>query len=397
MRLVVPFEYNNNLYYCLCCEESNIRLPVQIVIVLDRSCSMSTKLNKKESILDYTKNAIKILIDMLSDQDHFSLVVYDNTSVCLCPLLPMNVENKSHVLNLLNNIETTGCTNIHNGLKCGLNILSEAYEQTSEEYRRKSNMNLLLFTDGCPTNSLMSESYKNLIKEYCSDITIHTFGFGTDLRVNLMSDIAKFGNGRYSYINDEKVINQVFKNTTAALLTSAIKNVVVYYRGGVIPIGTMCVGQSRYFMLDKNYTDVFVEYTDLQTGLAEQLQLNQISTQHVELNPYVIMKIEFLNILEQLIFLDNLTTKITLLNTFFQKYKDLTDEKSRNLADNVTEPLAVALSSLTDWNKWGRHYIPSLYCVYNSEIPNINEQTNTSQAFNSVLDDIESMLSGISI
>ena len=379
MNIHIPFIYDDQIYYRLCCNENQIRIPVQISIVLDKSISMSTPILNK-TIFEYTKDAIKILVQMLSENDHFSLIIYDDNPECVFPYSLMTQDNKTEFLKILYKLEVGGCTNIYDALKLAISNIDDIYNSTAEEYKYQINSNILLFTDGQENvNTKSMEDYKNLIENsYCDNI-IHTFAYGKDLSPKLMINIAKYGQGIYCHLLNEVDLENVFKNITASILTTCVKNIVIKHQDGEIKIGSMSFGQSRDIVLNAMYNNITIDYKDLISNYKTSIIYKPI--EYSNPNHYIIFKIEFLNLLDDFIDSKNIEYKQKIFNEFWAKY----NMYNSFIKNDDLNKIMQSISTDDMWDKIGQHFIPSVFCFYQQEIFN-------SQTFNSVLNDIENML-----
>jgi hypothetical protein len=82
--------------------------------------------NSGLSLLDITKHALKTVITSLKDNDRLSLVSYSNSAKVVCGLTPMTAAGKSRALSLVDTLVADGMTNLWDGLKKGLDTLTEA-------------------------------------------------------------------------------------------------------------------------------------------------------------------------------------------------------------------------------------------------------------------------------
>lgn len=109
------------------------RLPLNLCLVLDHSTSM------RGLRLQQMKQGIQKIIDQLKPEDALSIVVFSDKSKVLLPS-KRNI-NKNRVKSLINTIQTTGATEMLQGLTAGLEQL--------EFHRTSQTVNHLVFlTDG---------------------------------------------------------------------------------------------------------------------------------------------------------------------------------------------------------------------------------------------------------
>jgi uncharacterized protein YegL len=212
-------------------EGVGIRTPGDICCVIDTSGSMSdnviihgahAKENFGLSQLDIAKHALKTIINSLTQNDRLSIVSFSTTASVVFPLCQMDDDGRSKALAALETLNADGATNLWDGLKTGLNVLTEG-QRTSG-----SNAALFLLTDGQPTQippkghlpALAAYKAKNNFT--CS---VNTFGFGYNLDSKLLEDLAQMGNsGSYAFIPDGSFVGTIFVNAISNLLTTAATN-----------------------------------------------------------------------------------------------------------------------------------------------------------------------------
>ena len=109
------------------------RLPLNVAIVLDKSGSMGSQ-NKMENA---KIGAIEI-VERLTKNDIFSLVVYDSSPRVLIPA--QYVRNKDRIISLIKDIRSGGSTALYGGVTFGA---SEIMKYASDKY-----INRIIIVDG---------------------------------------------------------------------------------------------------------------------------------------------------------------------------------------------------------------------------------------------------------
>ncbi len=127
--------------------------------------------------------------------------------------------------NYFNFIQSSGQTNLWDGLQTGLNILSK------DQHSVGSISALFLLTDGCPNVEPAGghlTALKNFKEKTNFTCAVNTFGFGYKLDSKLLEDISILGNsGSYAFIPDGSFVGTIFVNAISTLLTTAATNVQV--------------------------------------------------------------------------------------------------------------------------------------------------------------------------
>ncbi len=200
------------------------RVPVDICCVIDISGSMNvnTKYQDPEdetktitdnlTNLDLVKHAVKTIISILTPQDRLSIVAFNSTSHIIFELNEMTDQAKRAAIIALEKLEADGQTNIWEGLSSGL----ETLRKVSHIVRKK---NIFVLTDGQPTTSPPKGEH-DALKQYIENhpdlkCQIHTFGFGYDLKSEILLNLAICGNGSFSFIPDAKILGTCLVNATA--------------------------------------------------------------------------------------------------------------------------------------------------------------------------------------
>ncbi|KAF5736232.1 putative Zinc finger family protein [Tripterygium wilfordii] len=212
------------------------RAPVDLVLVLDLSGSMSSKL----SLL---RQAVHFIIQNLGPSDRLSLVTFSSTAKRIVPLRRMYDSGREDAINAVNCLFCCGGTNIVEGLKKGIRVLEERRE-------RNPVASITLLSDGKDTYSLSSKNQCNsehnpdssnpsqkldyvkllLASICCSNaasrdepqqpiIPVHTFGFGSQHDSTTMHAIADASGGTFSFIESIDILQDAFARCIGGLLS----------------------------------------------------------------------------------------------------------------------------------------------------------------------------------
>jgi len=196
--------------------EQKKRTPLNISLVMDRSGSMASE-NKLENV----KKACNLVIDNLTSEDKLSIIAYDhNVNIVQGSGF---VKNKSVLQQKINEIQTSGSTNLSGGML-------EGFAQVTNTYEKKSVNRVLLLSDGLANQGITSTAKLQDIvqKKYSQDnIAISTFGVGADFNEDLMTNLAEYGRGNYYFISSPDTIPEIFKNELDGLLSVVAQNTVL--------------------------------------------------------------------------------------------------------------------------------------------------------------------------
>ena len=164
------------------------------------------------------------MIEVLTQQDRFSLVQFSDEASVLVPLLKMDETNKKIVIEVLHQVTAQGNTNLSDGLFTGLSILEERTEEVKPLSR------LFLLTDGLANRGLV---HNNIIerlvnKDLPSTLTIHCFGYGTDHEPSSLQEIAfTSSGGLYYFVEDVDSIAGTFGECIAGTFSTVAYNIKV--------------------------------------------------------------------------------------------------------------------------------------------------------------------------
>ncbi len=153
---------------------SNVRLPVNFALVLDRSGSMAGEK------LRTMKEAVKNIIDQLEPTDIISIVAFETKTHTLVHAQPAT--NKLDLKHQVDRIEDGGGTNMAPGLREGLSLVSQYHNP--ERVSR-----IILLTDGEATDK---EAESRKVADHAGEtgIPIVGLGFGKDWKHEFLIDLA---------------------------------------------------------------------------------------------------------------------------------------------------------------------------------------------------------------
>ena len=209
-------------------------LSQDIVLAIDRSGSMNVSVEAKDgqgnqlengfSIQDIVNHAAKTTIKTLDNNSRCAIIVFDNEIEVVFELTIMNEVNKAQCLAVISEIKPRGQTNIWGAIDKAIKILDERVDKTR-------NGQILLFTDGSPNISPARgevETLKKLREKKNFTAPIYTFGFGYNLKKELLYDMAKYANGGNGHIPDGNMIATVFCNFISTMLCTVAVNLQLH-------------------------------------------------------------------------------------------------------------------------------------------------------------------------
>lgn len=228
--------------------DTTLVIKKKITLVIDRSGSMSG--NK---ILQ-AKNAALFIVNRLNENDVFNIVSFASEVTSFRPShVPVNALNINQARDWINLIIASGLTNI-----------SGAFTTTLEDYSgaTDSTANIILFlTDGVATTGITGTSailnhINQLTTPIESNLSIFTFGVGTDVDVPLLQSIANQHSGLATFLmNDqlEPVITKFYLKIQNPILISpqvsfSVQGIVDVHPGDLpnLYIGEQLLVSGRY-------------------------------------------------------------------------------------------------------------------------------------------------------
>ena len=187
--------------------------PINISLVLDRSGSMSG------AKLKYVKKAAYFVIDQLYQDDILSIITYDDQIQIVSPA--DFARKKKALKKVVDEIFVDGATNLSGGLL-------EGAGQVKVKFRDGYVNRVLLLSDGLANRGITDpkrlKDTVQLINRW-ENITLSTFGIGTDFDEDLMEDLSLYGGGNYYYVEEAERIPLIFMEELMGLQTIVAQNV----------------------------------------------------------------------------------------------------------------------------------------------------------------------------
>jgi len=341
--------------------------PIDIVAIIDISGSMSSPAYVQQdgknvdigySILDITKHSLKMILQSLKPCDRLSLVTFSTDSEVLCNLIYITDDNIRYINKLIDKLFTKGATNIWAGLNEGL--------KQFENFSLPNRINTIMFlTDGIPSEYLLPnrgiihtlERRINNLKTNNKVVpNIYTYGFGYNLDTELLVDIAKIGNGNFSFIPDSGFVGTVFINSLAYIKLTICNSASINYKN--LDIKTIHYGHNLSYLLEiqeNNLDDIIIT-----------LNYNTITNENFDVNYRLnildcnnLTENEFKEILcrEKLIETLN-TNNLNDLKLNIENYENCYKNYKNDIITDFKEQISIAIKD-EYYNKWGKNYIYS--------------------------------------
>ena len=188
--------------------------PSNLVFLLDVSGSMN-QANK----LPLLKNAFKMLIKQLNNEDRVAIVVYAGASGVVLPSTP---GSEKYQMRLALDQLTAG------GSTAGAEGIQLAYKIAKNNFIKDGNNRVILATDGDFNVGVSSQSelVKLIEKKREEGVFLSVLGFGTgNYKDSRMEQIADNGNGNYAYIDNINEARKVLVTEMKSNIYTVAKDV----------------------------------------------------------------------------------------------------------------------------------------------------------------------------
>eukprot|EP00727_Mastigamoeba_balamuthi_P000562 m51a1_g10502 hypothetical protein (1834) ;mRNA; f:128477-144920 len=189
------------------------RAGVDVVAVVDTSGSMSgAKIRLLVSTLHY-------LLTQLGPSDRIALVSFASTARALCGLRRVTEQARATIDGVVDTLRAGGGTDIWAGLNGALAILAG-------RTTRNAVSSVLLLTDGQDDRALqrVRDNMEGMLPAGCS---VNTFGYGADHDAQLCADIARLGNGRFTFVSSTDDVGPAFATVLGGLLSVLAQSIEV--------------------------------------------------------------------------------------------------------------------------------------------------------------------------
>lgn len=206
------------------------RPPLNLCFCIDVSGSMSDlakyendkgeMITTSSTVLTVVKYAMKTVLHYLRPQDMMSIVTFSSNANLAMPFTVMDPNIVENARKTIECMTSFGSTNLWAGL-------TKAIDQFKDV---EGNNCVMLLTDGVPDSDSNPVDIKNYLKTNSISCSINTFGFGTSLVRNLLSDIANQGNGIYTFLSDAATVGPCFVKSLASIGCTAVQNAELHLK-----------------------------------------------------------------------------------------------------------------------------------------------------------------------
>jgi Ca-activated chloride channel homolog len=182
-----------------------------LTFVIDTSGSMN-----RDDRLGLVKTSLSILVDELADDDRFAIVSYAGGASIV--LEPTSVSDRDVILDALDDLDSTGGTNLQAGLALGYELARESFDDGGIN-------RVVIASDGVANAGVTDPDQLAAMIRGDADngIDLVTVGFGMgNFNDVTMEQLADQGDGFYAYVDTEDEAERLFEDElTSTLLTVA--------------------------------------------------------------------------------------------------------------------------------------------------------------------------------
>ena len=206
-------------------EDSSKRTPANIAIVLDKSGSMGV------DKLRNAKEAARMAVNLLNENDIISIISYDSTVNVLVPAT--KVSDKRAINRAIDKMRSNGKTALFAGVSKGA---AEVRKFLSKDRVNR----VILLSDGQANIGPSSPSELGDLGASLSKdgITVTTIGLGTGYNEDLMANLAGYSDGNHAFVKDAEDLAKIFKYEFGDVLSVVAQDVEIIIRckNGIRPI-----------------------------------------------------------------------------------------------------------------------------------------------------------------
>jgi Mg-chelatase subunit ChlD len=202
-------------------DDDSARAPVDIVVALDVSSSMSG------AKLELCKTTLSLLLRELNSNDRFGLVSFGSDVKLEIPTRKLTKFNKTNALAKVKDLRTHGCTNMSGGIGMAAQEI-KSLDQPNEV------QTIFLLTDGYANQGVSDRvGIVNLTKGCLASDSgkrtpIHCFGYGEDHDSEMLRDIAQASEGgSYYFVNNDSDVSSAFGDALGGVLSVVAQNTIV--------------------------------------------------------------------------------------------------------------------------------------------------------------------------
>lgn len=210
------------------------RKKLNLVVVLDKSGSMSSAFNKyyydqsgNRKDPEYPKikvaaESIAAMLKHLNEDDRFGMVVFDNQSSIIEKLKPVTAKNIRSIKNRVYEISAGGGTNLSSGMSAATNMLKNLSDSDPEEYENR----IIFLTDAMPNRGdITVNGFYDYCRENAYKGVYTTFiGIGVDFNTELIEQLTKIRGANYYAVHNSQEFKTRMDDEFELMVTPLVFN-----------------------------------------------------------------------------------------------------------------------------------------------------------------------------
>lgn len=375
-------------------EHVPINMSKTIIFLLDVSGSMSKServitSDGSESVtsLDVVRHSTKACIKALSNQDKFCIITYHCSSNVVVEMSDATPDNIESAITRLNELSPSGTTNMVGGIHKAFNEARKV---------ENSDVSILLLTDGQPDNYerksfIRAVTYwKDYYKQEKFPAPIYGVGFGYDLEVNCLIDVAYETGGQYIYCPDKSLCATVFSNFLANVLCKIPGITTVFDSTNSYKFGSLCVGQRKRIIVYSDDSSNALTVTHDQKALSNNVQ---VTDDDIKISKACRALIQILDsLVNKHLFCVKVQTANALGDIIAAEDPDGTCDVIQKMVEELNDQAKAAVSSEAEYRRWGHYYLNSLLHSHITQM-RVNDRDTSTNMYGS--DTIDSKVSDI--
>jgi Ca-activated chloride channel family protein len=192
-------------------EEQTSRPPQAVIVVLDRSGSMSG------GRLDSSKRSLLSLVERLDERDWFGVVVFDNQAHVVIPAQRIGDLGRETAKHAIASIQPGGSTDLSSGYLRGL--------QEADRAQAEGGTTVLVLSDGHANAGITDPvAFKRMAaKAARGQVTSSTIGIGDGYDEQILAELAVGGNGNHTFAREGDAAAAAVAKEIDGLLTKTVQ------------------------------------------------------------------------------------------------------------------------------------------------------------------------------
>lgn len=302
------------------------RGPANLVFLMDVSGSMNAP-----DKLPLLKNAFKLLIKQLNEDDSVSIVVYAGASGVV--LKPTAGDQRSDILQAINDLRAGGSTN-------GASGINLAYQLAQDSFIKGGINRVILATDGdFNVGTVDHNALIDLIKRKKeSGIALTTLGFGSgNYNDHLMEQLANHGDGNYAYIDNLSEARKTLVGQISATLETIAKDVKIQVEWNPAQVSEYrLIGYENRLLNREDFNNDKVDAGDIGAGhtVTALYEISLVNSKHLAIDP-----LRYQAALSSVV--DNQSKELAFVKLRYKNPKENNNAKSQLIQQPILSELAL--------------------------------------------------------